>query len=177
MSDEEKLIRMPMAIATASVSQSVPPSPVAPGTPRYIDSRPKLVDFLRIHPIGQTRSDGAVTFTLLALEEYADGCAVTYQMQTRTDTQRPYLSPAIKIRARDDRGERYKGWSMGCAGGGDGELFIWRGAHSLIPSLDPGVRALTLEVIIGWRDTLASSDDPPPPPPSDPWFFRVPVRE
>lgn len=175
MSDEGKIIRAP--VVTASASVSVPAAPIASGTPRYIDLRPKLVDFLRIHPIGQTRSDGAVTVTLLALEAYADGCAVTYRMQRRIDERRPYLSPEIKIRARDDRGERYKGWSMGCGGGGDGELFIWRGAHSLIPALDPSVRLLTLELIIGWRDHHASSDDPPPPPPSDPWFFSVPVRE
>jgi hypothetical protein len=82
-----------------------------------------------------------VTFSLLALEEYNDGCAVTYRMHRRSDEQRPHLSPEIKIRARDDRGERYKGWSLGCGGGGDGELFTWRGAHSLIPALDPRAAA------------------------------------
>lgn len=114
MFDDEKLIRKTVAIASAS--QSVPAAPVPSGTPPYIARRPKLVDFLRIHPIGQTRSDGPVTFTLLALEEYSDGCAVTYGMHRRINEQWPYLSPDIKIRARDDRGERYKGWSMGCGG-------------------------------------------------------------
>ncbi len=105
MFDDENLIRK--TVATASASYSVPAAPS--GSSRYIDLRPKLVDFLRIHPVGQTRADATVTFTFLALEAYADGCAVTYQMHTRTDELRLHTIPEITIRAQDDRGERYEG--------------------------------------------------------------------
>jgi len=130
---------------------------------------------LTVLPIAHVQQHQSVEVLALALESYAAGFVITFQLQSHGAV--PFIdnAPALALRVTDDRGGQYPFQPSGATGEGTRNAWRWRLVYRCTPALDPHARALHLEIAdITWhRPDAARQRFVPARIVSGPWLFTV----
>lgn len=135
----------------------------------------RLDRLLTVLPIAQVQRHEGIEVLALALESYAAGFVITFQLQSHGGV--PFIdnAPALALMVTDDRGGEYPFQPYGATGEGTRNEWQWRLAYRCTPALDAHACALQMEIAdITWhRPNAARQRFVPARIVSGPWLFTV----
>ncbi len=122
-----------------------------PGGPQDMSAfRPQqLSEIVRVVPVGERRSVGNATLTLLSVELYTEGTIAQFLVAQRLPAVRlpgiPNMSQ-FAVALTDDAGNNYASRPYGGSGGSDGPSIQWRTTFAFAPAVSERVRQLKFRI-------------------------------
>lgn len=145
--------------------------------PVVLPRQPRLDQLVRVVPIGQMREASGIEVLALAVELYAAGFVVTFQLQSHGAVPFIDAPPRLTLRVTDERDREYRVLFGGATGEGEHRDWQWRHAYRCCPALPPDAAELGV-TITGMRWAVPDQERQiyvPVLTVEGPWSFSLPL--